>query len=168
MAGLPVFYGSPVSAYAERHLDLIGLGYLVALSHRPGLNELACERYKYEFGRERVFTVPQSTETEHEKHQISGEAGGRLLFDGNVTLSNLMAMVTEGYTSRITEITGNYSFDDYRQQNPGAIVLFVVRKDGSLQWRVSGSDFRARAGWQVVALVSDENTDEKRKGHTSA
>jgi CPA1 family monovalent cation:H+ antiporter len=168
MAGLPVFYGSPVSAYAERHLDLIGLGYLVALSHRPGLNELACERYKYEFGRERVFTVPQSTETEHEKHQISGEAGGRLLFDGNVTLSNLMAMVTEGYTSRITEITGNYSFDDYRQQNPGAIVLFVVRKDGSLQWRVSGSDFRARAGWQVVALVPDENTDEKRKGHTSA
>jgi hypothetical protein len=169
MAGLPVFYGSPVSAYAERHMDLIGLGYLVALSHRPGLNELACERFKYEFGRERVFTIPQSTESEHEKHQISGEAGGRLLFDGKVTLSRLQQMVGEGYKTRTTEITDNYSYEDYCQQNPSAIVIFVIRKDGTMQLPVAGSDFTVRAGNVVTALALDEATHEKEneKGHTS-
>ena len=167
MAGLRVFYGSPVSSYAERHLDLVGLGYLLALSHRPGLNELACESYKYEFGRQAVFTVPQSRETEHEKHHISGAAGGRLLFGGDLVLADILEYVADGAVHRTTDITDSFSYDDYRRQNPKAIVLFVIRPNGQLKLPVADEALEVSAGSRVCALVPEEvRTHDKKKPRT--
>jgi CPA1 family monovalent cation:H+ antiporter len=165
MAGIKVFYGSPVSSYAERHLDLIGLGYLIALSHRPGLNELACERFKYEFGRESVFTVAQRSETEHAKHQISGESAGRLTFGGSVTLAELTDLADSSTGHRTTEITESFTFDDYREQNPGAFILAVTREDGRLQLPVSGRKLKVPPGSKVTAFVSEDGVAGKKKGH---
>ncbi|MDZ7827484.1 MAG: sodium:proton antiporter [Gammaproteobacteria bacterium] len=41
MEGLRAFYGSPVSEHADRHLDLIGMGRLLALSPSAQLNALS-------------------------------------------------------------------------------------------------------------------------------
>ena len=164
MAGLRVFYGSPVSSYAERHLDLVGLGYLLALSHRPGLNELACESYKYEFGRQAVFTVPQSKEVEHEKHNISGATGGRLLFGGELVLADLLASVANGAVHRTTDITDSFSYDDYRRQNPEAIVLFVISTDGKLQLPVADEELEVPSGSRVSALMPEEPRTRDKKG----
>ncbi len=156
MAGLRVYYGSPVSEYAERHLDLIGLGYLLALSHRPGLNELACVRFRYEFGRDAVFTVPQHSEFGHEKHQISGEAGGRVLFSGEKSMDQLLELVAEGVVTRTTEITDSYTFDDYREQNAEATLLFVTGADGRLRFPVEDAELRAPPGSRVTSLLPAE------------
>ena len=164
MAGLRVFYGSPVSSYAERHLDLVGLGYLLALSHRPGLNELACESYKYEFGRQSVFTVQQSKEVEHEKHHISGAAGGRLLFGGDLVLADLLEVVAGGAIHRTTDITDSFSYDNYRSQNPDAIVLFVIRPDGQLKLPVADEALEVPSGSRVSALVPEDARKKHKKG----
>ena len=168
MAGLRVFYGSPVSSYAERHLDLVGLGYLLALSHRPGLNELACESYKYEFGRQAVFTVPQSKEAEHEKHHISGAAGGRLLFGGDLVLADLLEHVAGGAVHRTTDITDSFSYDDYRRQNPDAIVLFVIPPDGKLQLPVADEVLEVPSGSRVSALVPEKSRAKDKQGRAPA
>lgn len=154
MAGYPVYYGSPVSSYADRHLDLVGLGYLLALSSRPGLNELACVKYKYEFGRNAVFTVPQLTEKVHEKHQISGEAGGRVLFSGTSSMEDLQRLVERGVETRTTEITGAYGFDDYLAQNSGAMLLFVTDASGQVRFPEAGASFKVPAGSRVTSLVA--------------
>ena len=153
MAGLPVFYGSPVSAYAERHLDLIGLGHLLALSHRPGLNELACVRYRYEFGRKAVFTISQYSETTHSKYQISGESGGRVLWAGKLSVDDLLERVRSGVATRSTAVTANFTFEDYRRQNPDALILFMTDAAGRLHFPVADEDLRVPAGWTVTALV---------------
>jgi CPA1 family monovalent cation:H+ antiporter len=153
MAGLPVFYGSPVSRYAESHLDLIGLGHLLALSHRPGLNELACIRYRYEFGRDAVFTVPHRAEGTHEKHRISGQSAGRILFSGRLSMDRLLELVDGGVTARTTEITDSFTFDEYREKYPCRHVLFITDDSGRLRFPVDEDALRVPAGSKVTALV---------------
>ena len=129
MAGIPVFYGSAVSDYAERHLDLIGLGNLLALSERPGDNELACVKYRFEFGRESVYTMPRREETEHEKHRISGNSAANILYGGQYTIDDLNSFLKEDHESRTTEITNEFGFDEYRRRNPDALILFYADKE---------------------------------------
>jgi CPA1 family monovalent cation:H+ antiporter len=153
MAGLPVFYGSAISSYAERHLDLIGLGNLLALSYRPGLNELACVKMRYEFGRDSVYTVKQHSESAHEKHQISGQAAGRVLFDGEKSMDDLHDIFSGDVDTKTTELTANFTFADYREKHPTRLVLFFTQKDGRIQFPVGDAIGSLSEGDRVTALV---------------
>ena len=42
MQGMDCYYGNPISEHADRNLELIGIGYLLALSSADDLNTLAC------------------------------------------------------------------------------------------------------------------------------
>lgn len=157
MAGIPVFYGSAVSSYAERHLELIGLGRLLALSHRPGINELACVKYRYEFGRESVYTVKHDSESSHEKHQVSGEAAGRVLFDGKLSMNDLFALFKGDYKTKTTELTDSFSFADYRQQNPNLHILFITTESGRVHFPVGEDTLKISAGSRITALVTEDS-----------
>lgn len=155
MKGLPVFYGSPVSSYADRHLNLLGLGNLQALSHRPDLNELACVRFRCDFGRQAVYTVPQASEGEHEKYQISGQSGGRVLFSGNDSVSDLLSKIAGGAEVKSTELTTEFDMEAHRD----GIISSLRPTTGSCtsRWQTpscrSGRDrssrpwFRSRSSW---------------------
>ncbi len=62
MAGLRTFYGNPVSAYADRRLDLIGIGRLLGLSPYLDQNALAALRYRTEFGAGEVYSIRSSVD----------------------------------------------------------------------------------------------------------
>jgi CPA1 family monovalent cation:H+ antiporter len=156
MAGLPVYYGSPVSSYADSHLDLSGIGFLLAMSDRPDLNELSCLRFRYEFGRDAVYTIRQASESGHEKHKISGQSGGRLLYDGERSIVDLIDAVNAGAEPRTTEISENYTYEDYKSANPERIPLFVSHEDGRLVFPVDSDDPEVRPSWRVSALLPAE------------
>ena len=153
MMGLPVFYGSPVSRYAERALDLTGLGTLIALSRRPGLNELACVRFAPEFGRDHVFVLGHKSEKSHEKHSVSGAVSGRVLFGGNYSIEELVSRIAAGHAPKTTEITKEFSLDDYKAQNPDSLVLFAIDTSGRLRFPVADQPFAPTAGWRLTALI---------------
>jgi len=154
MAGIPVFYGSAVSNYAERHMDLTGIGNLLAMSYQPGLNELACFKYRYDFGRDSVFTIRQHAESGHEKHQISGEAAGRVLFDGKRSVDELGEVLHAGGEVKTTEITENYSYLDYREKHPDRIILFMSDAEGNIRFPLGEETNDISAGDKVTALVA--------------
>ena len=54
MEGLETYYGNPISEHADRNLDLVGLGRMLALSGRGNLDALANLRFKSEFGTQNV------------------------------------------------------------------------------------------------------------------
>lgn len=155
MKGLPVFYGSPVSSYADRHLELLGLGNLLALSHRPGLNELACVRFRYDFGRDAVYTVRQASEREHEKYQISGESGGRVLFSGKHSINDLLAKIAEGAEIKNTELTQEFDMSAHRERYPDGIILFVTDARQKLHFPVADSELPESPGTTVTSLLPD-------------
>jgi CPA1 family monovalent cation:H+ antiporter len=153
MRGLPVYYGSPVSDYADRNLDLLGLGNLLALSHRPGLNELACVHFKFEFGRDAVFTVKHESEETHEKHRISGESGGRILFGGKYSVNDMLRFILHGAKVRATELSDEFTFADYRSKYPDRLILFAMDANGRLQFPLTEKDMPVHSGYTVAALV---------------
>ena len=57
MEGLKTFYGNVVSEHADRTLDLVGTGWLVAMSTHRDMNALAAARYVPEFGKSRVLRL---------------------------------------------------------------------------------------------------------------
>lgn len=153
MRGLPVFYGSPVSSYADRHLNLLGLGNLLALSHRPGINELACVRFRYDFGRNAVYTVRQGSEGEHEKHHVSGQSGGRLLFSGKHSISDLLSRIGRGAEIKSTELTDEFDITAHRERYPDGVILFVTDDRKKLHFPVEDAELPERPGSVVTALV---------------
>jgi NhaP-type Na+/H+ or K+/H+ antiporter len=156
MKGLPVFYGSPVSSYADRHLNLLGLGNLLALSHRPGINELACVRFRYDFGRQAVFTVRQASEGEHEKHQVSGESAGRVLFSGKHSMSDLLSRIAKGGEIKVTELTKEFDIAAHRERYPDGVILFVTDDKHKLHFPVEDAELPERAGSIVTSLIPAE------------
>lgn len=64
MDNLPTFYGNVVSEHADRRLDLVGIGRLLALSGVREENALAAMRYRAEFGAANVFTLQVAADKE--------------------------------------------------------------------------------------------------------
>jgi CPA1 family monovalent cation:H+ antiporter len=159
MQGLKVFYGSPVSSYADRHLELTGIGHLLALSHRPDLNELACLRFRYDLGRDAVYTVRQQSEASHEKFQISGESGGRVLFGGDFAMSDLMALLDKGAEPRTTELTESFDLAAYSERYPNRLILFVITESGKLRYPTGAGSLTAPAGSTITSLAIKADED---------
>lgn len=156
MLGLPTFYGSAVSSYAEEKLELTGLGNLLALSRRPGLNELACVRFADEFGRDHVFTLGNLEEGGHEKHKVSGESRGRILFDGAYSLSAILGRLRRGDKLKTTMLSDEFDYADYQQQHQDSFPIFAIDDNRRIHFPVGDKSFEPSAGWTVASLVKPD------------
>lgn len=155
MLAIPSFYGNAVSAYADRHMDLIGLGYLLALSSRPALNRLACVRYEHEFGMNGVFALQSTAEiAQLEKKKISDKVSGSLLFGKDITYEFLSERLITGAEVHTTLLTSEFTLEHYRQEHPDAILLFAVDHKDNLRMSEVESDLSPESGWKLVSLVS--------------
>ncbi|MDX1403569.1 MAG: sodium:proton antiporter [Woeseiaceae bacterium] len=153
MLGIPTFYGSAVSAYADRNLELTGLGNLLALSRRPGVNELACVRFAEDFGRDHVYTVSNRPKGEHEKHSISGDVRGRVLHGGALTLDDIVNKIEDGQVIKSTTLSDEYAASDFERDYPGAVLIFATDPGGRVHFPTRDSDFELASGWTVSALT---------------
>lgn len=149
MAGLRTFFGTVVSDDADRHLDLIGIGVLFALSHRASLNALACLRYASEFGSANVFAIRIADSAE----QATMRAGRAFLKEG-MTLERLEAMiVNKGFKIRHARLTDDFDFQKMlAAQGEENILLYAVSPVGAVYPFASGQIFRAGSGWRIAYL----------------
>lgn len=155
MEGLPTYYGNIMSEQADRDLDLVGLGGLLALSPRAELNTLACLKYRGEFGADRVFLV-QTEKGEETRHKTAPLA--RVLFGEEVTFSRLASWIGQGAVIRKTRLTENFDYQAYRQQyGDRAIVLFMIEPNGDLHCVTTDKKLTPKAGWTVLALIPKDN-----------
>jgi hypothetical protein len=155
MAGLAAWYGNPTSARADRQLDLVGLGGLLALSPQADLNALAVLRFKREFGVQGVYRLADAEEANAEPGAArESETAGALLFGPGLDYAALASALSEGAKLKETLLTEDFDFHDYlaRHENR-AIPLFAVTPKGRLRFFVSGRELRPEAGWKVFALV---------------
>lgn len=146
MDGLSTYLGNPLSEQADRSLDLIGIGHLLAMSHRPALNALACQRYRSEFGGEYVYSLL----TAEEKRATGKSAIGRhyaatRLFGGEFTLTQLSGMLARG--GDITVLSAAEA-----EQRPRHIPLFVLTAGGVLRV-VTSNSAELQEGDRLIALL---------------
>lgn len=158
MEGLPSFYGNPVSEYADRNLDLIGLGGLLCITAQPYLNTLAAVRFRREFGPENIYCV-QTQINENEKDD-KRTAHKRLkstsLFADDIIFSKLNRLVKNGAETKTTQLTEAFDYVAFQAQNPNAISLFALNDKQHILFFSSENELLPEKGWQIISLIPTE------------
>ena len=170
MSGVRTFLGNVVSEKADRSLDLIGIGQLLALSERAAFNSLACLRYRSEFGSENVFSLRMpDAHGEGDPAEPASPLRGRLLFHEDVTLDRLRTLIAEGADVKITGLTDKFGFDDLmKQQQHRGVPLFAISPSGLVYPFAENRSFKASAGWKIGTLIVDEDEDVPEQERSAA
>lgn len=155
--GLPAYWGNAVSEHAERHLNLIGIGHLLALSAQPESNALAAQYYRLEFEPKNIFSIRQQhNEAGKPEAHVSFVYGGRSLFGEDVTFQSLTQRLQGGAKISKTSLTDKFTFNDLigdvaRQRLP----LFAIDEQKRIRVFTENQQFTPEKGWQVLALTND-------------
>ena len=162
MDGLDTYYGDPVSAHADRQLDLEGIGRLFAMSRRPALNTLAVIKFRNEFGRNRVFTLRNAKEEDSsEKRRVAEHFRAPRLFGEEVTLQKLASLIAQGAQVKATLLSENFDKEDYvKVRGKSHIPLFALDPKGNLRAYTDEFQPEIKAGWTLLALVPKPKNDD--------
>lgn len=155
MEGLPTYYGNPISEHAERHLDLIGIGRMLALSGRANLDTLASLRFKSDFGEKGIYDLKTTREKHiNDKHTVSTKHRGYQLFGEDVTHGQLAGWLREGAEIRSTQLGEEFTYSDYLEKNGDNIIpLFALDQKKYLQFFVANGKMKPETGWTIISLV---------------
>ncbi|PIE42371.1 MAG: sodium:proton antiporter [Gammaproteobacteria bacterium] len=158
MAGLNTYYGNPVSEHADRHLELLGIGHLFAMSVRHEANILAALKYRHEFGSKNIYrlkvkdaTAMTTKEKTHQGWQTPW------LFGEKITFAQLNSLLSKGATIKTTHITEDFTIENYRQEKQNNeqhyVLLYAISPDKQLKVFSSAKTPDIDQGDKVAALV---------------
>jgi NhaP-type Na+/H+ or K+/H+ antiporter len=155
MEGLATFFGNPASPHAERHLDLTGIGRLLAMSTHRERNSLACVHYRQEFGREKVYRLRNLTPEENtERAALAGSLLAPPLFDETITHGRFAEMLEQGWRIKLTKLTEAFDWPQFIDQyGSNTVLMFGVEEKGTLRVASAKRELEPRSGWTVIALV---------------
>ncbi len=154
MAGVPTYFGNPVSEHAERRLDLTGIGQLFAVSQRGELNALACLRYAHDFGRNAVYSLATTVaDGADDKHTLASDQRGQQLFGTQYSYAKLASLISQGADFRQTGLTDEYTLQTLLAAEPGAIPLFAWDANKVLTVATDAEEFKPGPGWTLLTLV---------------
>jgi hypothetical protein len=167
MAGLRTFFGNPVSEHADRQLDLIGIGWLLAMATRPELNTLACVRYRPEFGRQRVLRLRIFPPGEAPRQSHTAALLAPNLFGPNITQSQLQQRLDEGWAIKTSRLSANYGWSKLiASYATMPLPLFALDERGRLHFEREDAPLQPREGWSVTLLVDPVSRREVESGAT--
>lgn len=166
MDNLPTYFGNPTSQHADAHLDLVGLGHLLALSPSSEMNALACMRFRHDFPALRRFTLPSGAESRRtDKHRASEQVRGRPLGSPALSYPQFASKLSRGAEIRTTTLTTNFDWNAYRALNGDQTVLLLARDPrGWVHLASAEAPLRPEAGWSLVALVEEDGQGAARHG----
>lgn len=159
MEGLPTYFGNPASQHAESHLDLVGLGHLLALSPSGELNTLAAMRFRHDFGH-RLFALASSQESRRtDKHRASHEHRGHLLGSQPLSYTKLASLLGQGAELYSTNLTEGFGWEQYQALHGDRATLLFARDTGGWVHVVTpDSSLKPIAGWTLLAMIQPENS----------
>lgn len=158
MEGLGTFFGNPASSYAERNLDLTGIGTLLALSTQRERNSLVCVHYRQEFGRDQVYLLrvlpPQES---NGRAMLAGTLMAPPLFAEDMTHARFAELLAQGWRIKSTRLSATFDWPHFIEQyGSGTVLLFGVDEKGVLRVVSAHREVEPRPGWLVIALVPAE------------
>ncbi|SPJ33275.1 cation:proton antiporter [Kushneria phyllosphaerae] len=164
MAGLPVYYGNPLSEHATQHLELTGIGRLLPLSPYRELNNLAALHFEHVLGHGNVFRLAEES-GKHAKRQ-QDRALGHLprLFSDDATFAKLASLVANGAEIRVAKMTDNFGLEEYRSIHDARLMpLFCIAANGRLRVAHTDAALAPKPGERVVSLIY-ANSPEMQPG----
>lgn len=155
MDDFPVYRGNILSEHADTHLDLTGMGLLLAMSPAEQSNILVSLYYRPLFGSDRVYALRLEKERDDNGHarMIKTHRIPRL-FGETITLTRLQETLEQGGTIRAESLTANFDFAAFRAKwGEQAIPLFALDPEGQPRVFSGRESFRPDSGWTLLSLV---------------
>jgi hypothetical protein len=85
------------------------------------------------------------------------------------TFSKASQWLKQGGRIGTTQITENYSFEDFMQAHSGNVVpLLAIDKKRSIQVFCADSELQPKAGWSVISLYKENAKEQPRDGNDTA
>ncbi|MHC1480686.1 cation:proton antiporter [Frateuria aurantia] len=158
MEGFNTFYGNPASSYAERHMDLTGVGSLLAMSTQRDRNSLVCVHYRQEFGRDKVFRLQElAPEEVRSRDALHASLQAPALFADEMTHSRFRDLLAAGWRIKATGLTTTFDWPRFIEQyGSRTVLLFGIEEKGQLRVAVARRELEPKPGWTVIALVPAE------------
>ena len=161
MQGLSTFYGSAVSEYADRRLDLVGMGRLLAMSSQQEVNVLAVHRYRREFGDKHIYMLQSKQPAENGK-QTASQPAGYTAFGDDVSYERLAHALSIGAEIRETKLTESFDFDAYYRRNyKKAVPLFAISPRGRLHIFTAEQALKPGPDWLLISLVEPQEEGQE-------
>lgn len=158
MEGFNTFYGNPASSYAERHLDLSGIGSLLAMSTHRDRNSLVCVHYRQEFGRDKVFRLQElAPEEVRSRDALHASLQAPALFSDDMTHGRFRDLLAAGWRIKATGLTTTFDWPRFIEQyGSRTVLLFGIEEKGQLRVAAARRELEPKPGWTVIALVPAE------------
>ncbi len=155
MDGLPTYLGNPMSEHADRHLDLVGIGRMLALSPHDSVNLAAALHYRQELGKNNVY-VAQSKPSEDilKTQQIAPQRRGKTLFGDQVTYASLASALAKGGTIKTTKLSEEFDFTELLETHgKQTLPMFAIDPQERIHVFCAEETVDLNAGWSVICLV---------------
>ena len=155
MEGLHTFFGNPASPHAERNLDLVGIGRLLAMSVHRERNTLACLHYRQEFGRHKVYRLRVlAPEESTDRTALADTLLAPPLFDETMTHARFAELLARGWRIKTTRLSATFDWPHFIEEyGPDGVLLFGVEEKGALRVASTKRELEPKPGWTVIALV---------------
>jgi NhaP-type Na+/H+ or K+/H+ antiporter len=153
LAGLPNYYGSSLTEGALDHIDLDGIGNLLALTSNDEVNSLTGLNFSEVLGSDSVFQLPpEDLQTASDETLVGSHLRGRFLFQADAGYWQMTARFDAGGEVKTTKLTETFGYAEFLQEYPEAMPLFVV-DGGKLTVVTVGAGLVPQAGQTLLAIV---------------
>lgn len=157
--GVNVFYGDILSEAAENSVELMGFEQIIASSDNDAYNTLVATDLAPEFGRANVFQVARD-KAERPRHALPVTLGG-VGFAGGLTYDELDQRMIDGWSFRVTKLSEEYSYGDWRRKRPNAVLIGWRVGEGPLMLAPAQGDPKTKLGpnARLISLIPPETDD---------
>jgi len=163
MEELPTHYGNALSEHALEHLELIGIGRMLAVTPNPEVNSLAAQHFSEMFGRSEVYRLAAETGFGQKGGRFEAALKGRVLFSENGSHSELSCRVSAGATVKKTLLTEQFDFAKFRERyGEDSLPLLVIGPKGEVKVFTANQPPQPASGWTLVSLLFAERPMEER------
>jgi NhaP-type Na+/H+ or K+/H+ antiporter len=149
-AGIPTFSGDILSEAAEHRLEFINYATLVAATDNDAYNTLVATDLAPEYGRDNVFQIMRE-KSDSARHQLPRTLGGQR-FGPDMPYDDLEGLVADGWTFRVTRLTDEYGFDDWRAKHPESILIGWLPEGKAIKLVREDTQIKSADGVRLIAI----------------
>ncbi len=163
MEGMTTYFGNPISEHADRHLDLVGIGRMLALTPLKNFNVASVMHYRMELGPNNVFILQSKNGDKlSEKYKVAPRRRGQALFSSDTTYASLASLFSQGAEIHTTKLTESFGFEDFKKQRTGKwVMLFAIDPKERLHVFTENKSVEPQAGWSLISLYQEQAALDK-------
>lgn len=150
-AGIETFTGDVLSEAAEHRLEFMRFGTALTATDNDAYNTLVATELAHEMGRENVYQVTRE-KSDRARHQLPASLGGRRFGEAN-THAELNHLIFQGWTLRMTRLTEEYTFEDWRAARPEARLLGIISASGAIKFLSSDQELKPAPDLRLITML---------------